>query len=89
MSRGRCSGCGESGSSQAVAAHTAACPGFAVLYREHPERALAPEAEYLRWRQQDRAGEQAARVAGKVSSTDTRRAVMAERFRTRDILEED
>jgi hypothetical protein len=57
-----------------------------VLYRKSPEQALPPAAEYRRWREQDKAGEQSARVAAKVTSTDARRAVMADRFRTRDIL---
>lgn len=87
--QGRCSGCGETGPDKAIATHTVSCEVFAALYRLSPEQALSPEAEYMRWREQDKAAEQTARVAAKVSDTDARRAAMADRFRTRDILEDD
>lgn len=89
MSQGRCSGCGETGPEVAIVIHTVSCPDFAALYREHPDRALLPAREYQRWREQDKAGETAVRVAAKISDTDARRAAMADRFRTRDILEDD
>lgn len=50
MARGRCSGCGhEDQSAKKVERHTASCPEYIRLWREHPERALSPEAEAERW----------------------------------------
>ena len=87
--RGRCAGCGTEGEVLEVVDHTISCRKFAVLYREHPERALYPGREYQRWRAEDKAGEQTARVEAKVAATDDARARMAGRFRTRDILEDE
>lgn len=36
-------------SSRKVAAHTMECSEFAELFRISPEKALGPEAEFVRW----------------------------------------
>lgn len=86
--QGRCAGCGEVGPEAVVTAHTAGCPDFARLYRESPEPPLPPAAEYRRWKEQDKDSETQVRIAAKVAVTDAQRAVMADRFRTPDILED-
>lgn len=51
MSRGRCSGCGaEDASCKKIRAHTMSCSEFIALYKEHPDRALDPEAEFRRYK---------------------------------------
>lgn len=87
--KGRCAGCGKTGEVGQVAVHTVTCRPFAVLYAEHPERALHPGPEYVRWRAEERQAEVDARIKSKIEATDQARAVTASRFRTRNILEED
>lgn len=54
MAPGRCAGCGLSNSScRPIRAHVETCPDYLDLYREDPARALAPEAEYRRWKAED------------------------------------
>jgi hypothetical protein len=87
--QGRCAGCGEVGPEAAIVSHTAGCRAFARLYRENPERAsLSAAAEYRRWKDEDKDSETRDRIAVKVAATDAQRAVMADRFRTPDILED-
>lgn len=51
MSRGRCAGCGyEDASCKKVRSHVQSCPEFVTLFKEHPERAIDPEDEYVRWK---------------------------------------
>lgn len=89
MSQGRCPGCGEMNQVNVIYGHLVSCPEYARLYREYPERALSPVAEYQRWLGEEKSAEQATRVAAKVADTDGRRAAMADRFRTRDPLEDE
>ena len=88
MSRGRCAGCGDIGPEAEVREHVMCCPDFAAFVRENPGSVLTPALEYQRWKAADKAAEQTARIETKRADTDTRRAVMADRFRTRDILED-
>lgn len=72
-----------------VREHTRYCPDFAVLFAEHLERALDPEAEYVRWVEFDRAEMRSGRRDAHVAEADGRRAAQRERWRTPpDILEE-
>lgn len=48
MALGRCAGCGFQGSVRAAQAHVSRCPAYAVLFRDAPERALDPVAEFRR-----------------------------------------
>jgi hypothetical protein len=86
---GRCAGCGETGPERAVAGHAVRCPEFAALHRLDPARALPPAAEHQRWLAEERPGQKAAQHDAKVADTESRRAQMAERFRTRDFLEDE
>jgi hypothetical protein len=88
MGQGRCAGCGETGPETEVTVHTVSCPDYARLYRDHPERALLPAAEQARWLEQDKTAETASRVAAKTAAGNDQRSAMADRFRTRDLLEE-
>ncbi len=88
MAVGRCP-CGYTALAVQVAGHQAGCAEFARAYTADPESVLAPEAEYERWKQGDRATEKAGAHAVSVADTDARRAAMASRFVTRDFLEDD
>lgn len=68
--------------------HARYCNKYKALYAEHPERALDPEAEFIRWRDVDRAGERDDRRQAAVDEADRRRAVQTDRWKTPDdILE--
>jgi hypothetical protein len=88
MATGRCAGEGKTGPAREIAIHMITCPEFARLVQKNPERALPPEQEYARWRREDRDDEREGARSVKVADTDARRASMADRFRTRDILED-
>lgn len=88
MCTGRCPGCGETGPHKAILTHTATCEKYAALFREHPERALDPQAEHKRYLAEDRGAEKETALADRVARTQSARSAMAERFRTRDLLEE-
>lgn len=89
MSKGRCAGCGESGSSCEIDRHIRRCAAWARLYQQSPQDALEPKAEYLRWETQDKADQRAQEVQRSISRVDAIRAAQAERFRRPpDILEE-
>ncbi len=64
------------------------CPKFAAAYRSGPDSVLPPEAEYERYRQEGKPAAKAAAHEQTVADTDTRRAAMADRFATRDFLED-
>jgi hypothetical protein len=86
MCQGRCAGCGKTGPDKAVAAHTVRCPQFAARFRAGT--ALDPRPEYARWKNEEADAEKAAARQAQVGRTDDARAAMAERFRTRDPLED-
>lgn len=89
-STGRCSGCGLTGPYRAIVAHTIKCPEFAALIRWDSGAALEPAQEHARYVESGgTASDKAAARKAQVADTDARRAAMAERFRTRDPLEDD
>lgn len=89
MCQGRCAGCGKRGPHRVIAAHTIGCPEFAALYRRSPVDALDPQTEWARWQASGEAdAEKAAARQAQVGRTDDARGAMAERFRTRDPLED-
>lgn len=90
MSIGRCSGCGLSHKdSGLVREHTRYCRKFAAVYAKDPALCLEPEAEFLRWRDDDRWQEREARKDEIIAEADRRRAVQADRWATPpDILED-
>lgn len=80
---GRCPGCGLSHKdSDLVREHTRYCRKYKALLAYHPERALDPEAEFIRWRDEDRSGERDDRRQDAVDEADRRRAVQASRWAT-------
>jgi hypothetical protein len=49
MSAGRCAGCGKTDPScKKIKTHVMSCPDFIELYKQNPEAALDPEAEFTR-----------------------------------------
>lgn len=86
--QGRCPGCHLTGERKRVDGHVLGCEDYADLYRSHPERALAPAEEYLRWRRDEYAAEHAADLAGRVADTQDRRRRSVSRFEVPDLLED-
>jgi hypothetical protein len=69
--------------------HTRYCPQFKDLYARDPDRALDPEAEFIRWRDNDRADFRAGRRDAAVTEVERRRAEQKARWATPpDILED-
>lgn len=83
--RGRCT-CGVTGPLKTVTEHVLQCQDWARRYRENPQSALSPAEEYVRWEQEDKAGERAAVTQERIMATDAQRAAMAARFASQDIL---
>lgn len=88
MCQGRCAGCGETGSHHRVQSHQLQCARFAELYRRDPDAIGTVQEEYDRWVAEGKPAAKAAAHAAVVVDTDTRRAAMAARFATTDILED-
>jgi hypothetical protein len=65
------------------------CPEYVALFLSDPAKALDPEAEYVRWQNDDKAAERAVARQEQIDDTDARRAAMAGRFATRDPLEDE
>jgi hypothetical protein len=86
--QGRCAGCGLTAEVKAADWHVLSCGDYADLYRKDPAAALAPAAEYLRWRESERAAERAADLAQRVGDTKQQRAESVARFARRDPLED-
>lgn len=86
--QGRCAGCGKTGPQAEVDWHVLVCQAYAVLYRRDPAAALAPAAEYARWREQDKAAERRAGLARRVADTVAQRASSVTRYRGRRLLED-
>jgi hypothetical protein len=86
MHPGRCAGCGVVNTScKKIRAHVCECPDYLRLYRESPEKALEPEAEYLRWKADDtvadvRAQQKDLRLQARFKALDEKRALQVERF---------
>jgi hypothetical protein len=87
MSAGRCP-CGYTEAAVLVEAHQAGCPVFAAAYRADPDGVLSPGDEYASWLEHGRPAERTAAHEQTVADTDDRRAAMASRFATKDILED-
>lgn len=88
MSTGRCAGCGKVGQPGKIRDHQMSCEKFAVLFKADRASLLPVEQEYERWVAAGRPAERAQVHAQSVADTDARRAAMAERYRTVDILED-
>jgi len=89
LSTGRCAGCGMRGDASLLQEHVRYCGQYAVLNAEHPDRAIDPEAEFIRWRAAERSGERAAWRRAITDEACRRQAVQAERWATPvDILED-
>ena len=88
MCQGRCAGCGYVGPDVKVRNHQMNCPSFAELYQRDPASIGTVEDEYEKWVVAGRPAAKAAAHAASVAETDGRRADMAVRFATRDILED-
>lgn len=86
--QGRCAGCQEAGELRAIEHHVMQCAKWAALYRADPDAALSPAAEQERWVREERAGEHAADLAGRVADTQARRRASVARFRKADPLED-
>jgi hypothetical protein len=71
-----------------VEAHQVECEVFAAAYRADPASVLTVQEEHARWAASGRREERAAAHAVSVADTDARRAVMADRFKTVDLLED-
>jgi hypothetical protein len=80
---GRCAGCGLiDRNADKVREHTRYCQDFAALYLVSPERALDPEAEFIRWRDEDRARIRQDNKDASVAEADRRRAEQEARWET-------
>lgn len=88
MCQGRCAGCGYVDSDSKVDAHQPDCEGFALAYQKDPASILPSRAEYKRWLEAGKPEEKAQAHAASVAGTDARRAAMADRFQTRDVLDD-
>lgn len=92
MAVGRCAGCGKQGSACKVEQHLVSCEKYIALFKNHPERALLPEAEYERYKREDRSPEAKAeakeqRLHATLVDEDRRRASQEARWATpKDIL---
>lgn len=81
--KGRCAGCGLSGSVARVSAHARYCPEYRELYRSAPERALSPEEEYARWQDsEERQERREQRREAAIAEADRRRDVHRRRWAT-------
>jgi hypothetical protein len=78
--RGRCGGCGKTGTPKAIARHIVDCEPYQELYARNPTRALDPEAEYARWEAEDKQAARQAAHAGVVTANAQRKADQAGRF---------
>jgi hypothetical protein len=87
---GRCPGCGlmhkDSGF---VREHVRYCEKYAALYAGYAELVIDPEAEFIRWRDEERQGEREGHRGEVIAEADRRRAVQHDRWATPpDLLEE-
>lgn len=87
MCTGRCI-CGYTAQPGKVRDHQMSCPEFARVYQvQGPGAMRTAEQEYEHWVAEGRPAARAAAHEAVVADTDARRAAMASRFATRDILE--
>jgi len=96
MTAGRCAGCGATDNScKKIKAHVTTCPDFLALFKTDPSKALPPEAEYTRWKEEDNTEEQRAiekdkRLQVRFADMDRRRENQKERWsKKKDILADD
>lgn len=82
MAQGRCAGCGKLGSACKIKDHCVQCPPWLLLFQRDPAAALDPAAEYIRWRDEDKATERTTRRELTVVTTDASRAASLARFAT-------
>ncbi len=79
MAAGRCAGCGLTASERRVKLHVLDCPDFLELFRQHPQRCLDPQDEYLRYKTEDdtseaRAGRRDERLRQRFAEQDERQS---------------
>lgn len=86
MCQGRCP-CGVTGSHARVQQHQLECQVFAKAYKADPAAIGSVQEEYEQWAAGGRKAERTAAHEASVADTDARRAAMAGRFATVDILE--
>ena len=80
---GRCAGCGlVNRNSAVVREHVRYCPEFLNLFLTAPERALEPEDEFARYRDEDRQADRQKHKDDAISEADRRRAEQAARWET-------
>jgi hypothetical protein len=54
MAKGKCAGCGvQKNSSKIMNQHIVVCEKYLEIYKIDPSRALSPEAEFLRYQNED------------------------------------
>lgn len=92
MPTGRCAGCGWIASSRRVNQHILACKHYLDLFRSSPEQAREPEAEYVRFKTEDSAGEAAKRrderLRKRFAEMDKIQSFQATRWNVKDILDD-
>jgi hypothetical protein len=64
VAAGRCAGCGRTGSLRKITQHMVSCSDFIDLFGRDPAKALDPEAEYDRYRAEERNAEARAHQRG-------------------------
>jgi len=93
MAQGRCAGCGRIDSLRKVSLHIVGCSEYIDLYARHPERCLAPVAEFERYCIEDnspvaRAEQRGTRLAERFAEINQHQHRSAARWaRPKDILE--
>jgi hypothetical protein len=80
---GRCAGCGMTDrNADRVKEHTRYCPDFAALFLVSSEQALDPEAEFVRWRDLERANAREDVKLAAIREAERRRAEQEARWET-------
>lgn len=69
------------------------CVEAGVLYRDHPDRLIGPEAEYVRWQEEEnnpviRAERRTRRVDGLIQDIGKKLAVQDKRWATPNLLDD-
>lgn len=89
MAAGRCAGCGKTGSACKVNGHILTCEKWLALYQSDPSKALDAAAEHIRWKAEDQANERTERREAIAVTGEAARAASLDRFKFRDILEDE
>lgn len=86
MPAGRCAGCGRTESMRKISLHIVECGRYIDLYARHPERALAPVAEYDRYRRENtpeaRAEQRGQRLHARFAEINRQQAASVTRWTT-------